>query len=177
MDTARTARLATQRLVLRPLGPDDGDALRALLVQPGVRRHLFDGIVPGRAEVDAMAVESGCRFGTCGAGLWLAFEIARPQAPAGLAGFWRFEQGGGRPPVDELVFALDESCWGRGLATEASRAVLGYARDVLGWTEARASADDGNLASARTLVRIGFREYGQAFRPGSVLRLFRKPLQ
>ena len=38
MDTARTARLATQRLVLRPLGPDDGDALHALLVQPGVQR-------------------------------------------------------------------------------------------------------------------------------------------
>ena len=65
---------------------------------------------------------------------------------AGISGFWRFEHGPGRRSTDELVFALDESCWGRGLALEASQAVLRHVRDGLGWDEASASADDGNLA-------------------------------
>lgn len=173
MDTARSAHLHTQRLALRPLAPGDGEALHALLVQPGVRRHLFDGIAVARAQVDAMVAGSQERFAGYGVGLWLAFEIARPSAPAGIAGFWAFEHAA----QDELVFALDEACWGRGLAAEASQAVLGYARDALGWIEARASIDDGNLASARTLARLGFRENGQAVRAGDVLRLFRKPLQ
>ena len=42
--------------------------------------------------------------------------------------------------------------------------------------EASASADDGNLASARTLARLGFREHGHALRPGGLLRLFHRPL-
>ena len=176
MDTPHIPWLVTHRLMLRPLETGDAEALHALLMQPGVRRHLFDDIVPARAHVDAMAVESRQRFEDCGAGLWAVFEIASPDKLAGISGFWRFEHGPGRRSTDELVFALDESCWGRGLALEASQAVLRHVRDGLGWDEASASADDGNLASARTLARLGFREHGHALRPGGLLRLFHRPL-
>ena len=175
MDMAIPAWLTTPRLMLRPLGTGDADALHALVVQPGVRRHLFDGGVLARAEAEAMAAESLRRFDACGAGLWAVYEIARAGRLAGIAGFWRFGNAG-RRSSEELVFALDESCWGCGLATEASGAVLGHVREALGWRLARASVDEGNLASARTLARLGFRECGQSVRSGRVLRLFERPL-
>lgn len=131
--------------------------------------------MPGPTDMAWLSTESARCF-EGGAGLWMVAEAADPWAPAGLVGFWRSMHRPPWPPEDELVFALNPSHWGRGLATEASEAALRHARDALGWVEARASIDDRNCAAVRTVARLGFRELGYAFRPGCVSRVFGRRL-
>ncbi len=55
---------------------------------------------------------------------------------------------------------LKESCWGRGLATEAARAVLGYGFDGLGLVQIDSGAAKENIASKRVMEKIGMRYVG-----------------
>lgn len=111
-----------------------------------------------------------------GRGLWAIQESARGWTLAGVAGLWPYRHVDIAPPVTELVFALDEGCWGRGLANEAGGALLGYAPDMLGWQTAQASTDFGNNASIRTLTRLDFVQAEVVPEQGGLLRIFRRTL-
>jgi RimJ/RimL family protein N-acetyltransferase len=85
-------------------------------------------------------------FAQAGYGIW----TVRRAADGPVIG-----TGGLREAADgevELLFSLDPAVWGRGLATEAARAVLDYTRSV-GCVVA--FTDVGNVASERVLVRLG----------------------
>jgi ribosomal-protein-serine acetyltransferase len=62
------------------------------------------------------------------------------------------------PPRFGLGYWLGESATGRGLATEAVRAVLAHARGDLVATEIFAGVTHGNAASAALLARLGFEQ-------------------
>ena len=72
----------------------------------------------------------------------------------GAPGFNSLPQGEGAWP--ELAFHLLPSRWGRGLAREASEAVLSWGEHVLRPAGFEAFADDPNVASGRLLERLGF---------------------
>jgi RimJ/RimL family protein N-acetyltransferase len=57
----------------------------------------------------------------------------------------------------ELAFEFLRRCWGQGYATEASWAVLDWAR-TSGYERLWASVWDWNTASRRVLAKIGFTE-------------------
>ena len=57
----------------------------------------------------------------------------------------------------ELGFHLRPGHWGKGLATEAARAVIGFAFTRAGAAALFAGHHPDNAASARTLQRLGFR--------------------
>jgi RimJ/RimL family protein N-acetyltransferase len=60
--------------------------------------------------------------------------------------------------LGELGYAIARAFWGRGLATEAGRAVIDAAfRGCATLTRLRASADVRNLASARVLEKLGMK--------------------
>lgn len=168
--------LLTRRLSLRPLTIDDLDATYGLLRQPGVHRRLCAGSALRRTEMAAILATSQRLRDASGEGLWAILENARNWALAGVTGLWPYRHVDPAPQVGELVFALDEGCWGRGLAMEASSALLGYARDMLGWRTVQASTHFGNNASVRTLTRLDFVETGLV--PGQVcaLRIFQRTL-
>jgi ribosomal-protein-alanine N-acetyltransferase len=167
--------LVTRRLTLRPVSGDDIDALHALLAQPGVRRHLCDGRVTPRVEVETMLATSARLRDADGTGLWALAENARPSTLAGIVGWWPYRHLD-FPEVSELLFALSEAFWGRGLAMEAGTAMLGYARDTLGWRQAQASTSLGNNASIRTLWRLDFSEAEIVRGLAGALRIFRRAL-
>ena len=52
----------------------------------------------------------------------------------------------------ELLYSLDPDVWGRGLATEAARAVLDHAQYI---GRVVAYTDPGNVASERVAARLG----------------------
>ena len=110
-----------------------------------------------------------------GTGLWALTENACPSPLAGITGWWPY-----RHPdfleASELLFALSEAHWGRGLAVEAGIAMLEYARDTLGWHQAQASTRLGNNASIRTLLRLEFVEAEIVGGPAGALRIFRRTL-
>jgi RimJ/RimL family protein N-acetyltransferase len=55
-----------------------------------------------------------------------------------------------------LGYCLTEAAWGQGFATEAARALLGWAFDTLDLNRVQAQADTRNHASARVLEKLGF---------------------
>jgi RimJ/RimL family protein N-acetyltransferase len=143
--------LLTARCELRPVSAGDAAELHALWTAPGVRRFLWDDeIIPLEQTADAIRT-SEALFRDHRFGLWAA--RLQGEAPiAGFAGLWPFRD----PPEFELLYGVAEAHWGRGLAVEASRAVLDYCRDALSMTRLRASTDAGNTASVRVLDRLGF---------------------
>jgi RimJ/RimL family protein N-acetyltransferase len=104
--------------------------------------------------VEEEILQSEARFAAGGCGLWALRERgAQPVIGfAGLRYFWE-------PPDLELVYALLPSRWGRGLATEAARAVIAHAFDVQALPEVRAATDVPNAGSIAVLRRLGFEEW------------------
>lgn len=60
----------------------------------------------------------------------------------------------------ELGFALARDAWGRGLATEAVEALIGFSFDTLALHRLEADVDPRNDRSLRLLERQGFRREG-----------------
>lgn len=60
----------------------------------------------------------------------------------------------------DLFYLLKASYWGKGLATEAARAVLGYAFGELDLDSIHGGAVPGNMASKRVLEKLGMRYLG-----------------
>lgn len=150
--------LTTPRLVLRPAGAEDVDALHALWTMPEVRLYLFDDRVVGREEV-ATEIAGFAGFHDRGLGLW---TVARHDED-GLLGAIALV------PVEDML-AFDPSLageiefgigfhpvhWGMGLAAEALEIVLRHAFGTLGLARVIGVADVPNEASRRLQERAGF---------------------
>ena len=150
--------LLTERLCLQPMHRGDLDALHALVVQPGVRRYLFDERILSREETDMMLAASTRQHVESGIGLWGIRTHGSPRL-IGFVCLWPFahEYAPGNAdatPQNELGFALDADCHEQGYATEACRALVAYARECLGWDRVRASTDLCNNAATRVLWRL-----------------------
>jgi RimJ/RimL family protein N-acetyltransferase len=61
----------------------------------------------------------------------------------------------------ELLYGLYQNFWGRGLATEAARAVLRFGFEEVGLEEILACADLDNPASVRVMERLGMSYAGE----------------
>jgi NAD-dependent deacetylase len=148
---AHPLSLPTARLSLRPLLPADLEAAHSLWTEADVRRFLWDDkIIPVEMAEDALGA-SARDFADRRFGLWGLHERDAPDALIGFCGL----RTGGIASEPELLFGLRPSHWGRGLATEASRAVMDYAFGALGLPEVVAATDAPNERSARTLLRLG----------------------
>jgi len=143
-------RLTTERLVLRPLAPEDGGRLHALWTDEPVRRFLWDGRAIPLEQTQAVVEESVRLFRERGLGLWAVRERGGEDL-LGVAGYWYFRT----PPSLELLFAVAAPHWRRGIATEASRSVLAYGFLTLGFDVIAASTDVANAASVRVLEKLG----------------------
>lgn len=150
--SARTTarRVETARLTLRPIRRSDVGELHGVLTNREVRRYLLDDELVGVEWVEEEVERSEALFGRLGCGLW-AIRPRDAGSILGLVGFRHFFE----PPELQLVYALLPSCWGRGLATEAAAAVVGYAFDELGFERVAAATDIPNEASIRVLERLG----------------------
>lgn len=141
------------RLAYLRVGATNLDAFHALLVDPHVRRYLLDGTEVGRDFAEQAARDSDALFRSHGLGLWL---LVHEGAPIGFAGFRVFEDLSAAP---QLLYALLEAKTGRGLATEAARAMVRFAKDRL--SPITAAVDAPNVASLRVLDKLGFVRTGE----------------
>ena len=145
-------RISTDRLRLGPFTIMDIDRLHALWVQPDMRRFLWDDIVISRdraADEVERGLENAVRYGI---GYW----VIEPQKEDGLLGFCGFrliDQG----PEIELMYGLERACWGKGLATEASRALLAWLWTSTGYARVFARTDPPNQKSIAVMQRLGMR--------------------
>jgi len=65
----------------------------------------------------------------------------------------------------ELGYWLSPAHWGRGITTEAARAVLSFGFEVLGLPVVTSGYFEDNPASGQVLRKLGFVEVGRTLRP------------
>jgi ribosomal-protein-alanine N-acetyltransferase len=150
IDQIISTSIETERCVLRPITLADLDDLHRLFTDPLVRRYLWDDVIIERERVRQLIRENLALFAETGAGLWSVSERLSATL-IGFTGFWHFHE----PPRLQLLYGLDPGHWGRGIATEASRAMLKYGFDQLALNRIEASTDGPNTASVRVMKRLG----------------------
>ena len=113
-----------------------------------MRRYLFDDRVIDRATVEGFIAASSASFQRSGYGLWVLTD----KADGGFCGVCGLCETVMEP---DLLFSIEPSYWGRGLATEGAGRVLRYAFDVLRLEGVMATVDKPNTESVRVLEKLG----------------------
>lgn len=147
--------LETERLILRQFREEDLDAYVEMVGDPEVMQYLGSGAM-NRAEAwRNMAMILG-HWRLRGFGMW-AVEEKGGGAMIGRVGCWRPE---GWPGL-EVSWALRRESWGRGFATEAAKASLDAAFDLLAERHVISMIHGQNAASIRVARRLGMRLEGR----------------
>jgi RimJ/RimL family protein N-acetyltransferase len=145
------SNLETARLLLREFVLDDLEEFFRMGSDPDVTRYT--GIGCQTLEEAMKRMEEGpCQdYRKYGYGRWAA--LYKPTGKViGFAGLKYLEEVG---EVD-LGYGFFKEHWGKGLATEASSAVLTYGFDSLRLKRIIGIADIENIASIRVLENVGF---------------------
>jgi ribosomal-protein-alanine N-acetyltransferase len=132
--------------------PDDLDALCRLWREPEARRPLFGDREVSREQALALVVRSVTTFVERGYGLWLV-RAREPGEAGGVDGFAGLLLRGEGPP--NLVYGVRRGLDGRGLAAEASHAVLAHAFAALGLERVCAEVDEPSGEGVRVLEGLG----------------------
>lgn len=154
--------LATDRLRLVPLDECHLDGLNALNSDPEVMRYIS-----GRAETRAETLDFIERVKHCwiefGYSWWAFIDRSNGEIiGAGCLQHLRREATQWPDPACplEIGWRLRRALWGRGLATEAARAIARFAFGNLQASELLAVCDPDNTASSNVMQRIGMRYRG-----------------
>jgi aminoglycoside 6'-N-acetyltransferase len=146
--------LRTARLKIRRFHAEDAAAFAAYRSDPDVARYQsWDACTPDQAEafINEMAAS---RPGVPGE--WFQFAVVDP-ASDGLLGDVALRVDGDDTSRAELGITFARAHHGKGLATEAARALTSYGFEQLGADTVFAIADARNDASITLLERIGMR--------------------
>ena len=147
--------LETERLLLRPFGPDDLEALFAIQADESVARWLYNDPRTLEETRELLARKIG-GAALHGEGEWLS-AAAVLRTTGELVGdvslHWASEAHG----QGELGFVVHPEHQGRGYATEASRPLLDFAFGPLGLHRVIGRLEPRNTGSARVLEKLGMR--------------------
>jgi len=155
MDRNRLAPiLETERLSLRELATEtDAAFILELLNEPGFIRNIADRGVRTLEDARGYILNGpAASYERFGFGLWLV-ALKATDEPIGICGLIKREV---LPAVD-LGYAFLERYWGQGYASEATLAVTGYARGVVGLKRLVAVVNPDNGKSIRVLEKLGMR--------------------
>lgn len=147
--------LETERLVLRPMSAADAEALYRISNEPAVRHYLWDDRPVSRVTIERVVAQSVRLFSEERLGLF-GIRLRDREEVVGFCGFARLQD----MEEVELVYELDPELWGRGIATEAARACLGYAFKEVGLERMIAGTDRPNVASLRVIEKLGMKIIG-----------------
>jgi RimJ/RimL family protein N-acetyltransferase len=147
--------LETERLLLRRLTAADVDHLVELDGDPEVVRHV-GGKPTSRVDVEQKLLPAflGYDERSAGFGFWAAVEKSSGE----FLGWFHF-----RPKADgyedepELGYRLRRSAWGKGYATEGSRALIAKGFAEFGVQRVFAETMAVNTASRRVMEKSGLR--------------------
>jgi len=142
--------LETERLLFREHEPADEDAFCAMEADPAVRRFAGGRPRP-RAEAEEKFRRVYLRPIRNRMGMW-ATVLKEENAYIGYCGVYAHTV----PNEGTLGYYLAQRYWGRGLATEAARAFVGFGFRELGLTRIVSSVEIGNDASRYILEKLGF---------------------
>ena len=147
-----TPTLRTDRLRLRPFDDSDAADLYALQSDAEVLRYWDAPPWTDRARADTF-LASCRRMSEEGSGARLAVDRVSDGAFLGWCALSRWNP---EFRSASLGYCYHRTAWGHGYATEAARALLGWAFDTVDLNRVQAEADTRNIASARVLEKLGF---------------------
>jgi RimJ/RimL family protein N-acetyltransferase len=148
--------LHTERLLLRPLHPDDAPALYGIYSDPKVMRYWSGTPWPDETKAHEMIARDAAAM-RAGEHVRLGLARADDGAMIGTCTLFALNAQCRRA---EVGYALAHAAWGRGYMHEALRALLAYGFGELALNRVEADVDPRNAASAKTLERLGFRQEG-----------------
>ena len=148
--------LETEHLVLQRFTEDDVENLVELDSDPEVMRFINGGRPTTREEIESQELPAFLsyyeRFPGCG--FWAAVEKSTGQ----FVGWFHFRPPDAARPDDvELGYRFRRSAWGKGYATEGSRALIHKGFAELGVRRVVASTMVVNVASRRVMENAGLK--------------------
>ncbi|WP_371499524.1 GNAT family N-acetyltransferase [Kitasatospora sp. NBC_00374] len=151
-----SVHLTTERLLLRRFTAADVDLLVELDSDPQVMRYLTGGTPTPREVVERELLprylDAYRRHPSFGH--WAAIERAGGE----FLGWFEFRPHRDGPPGEvELGYRLRRAAWGRGYATEGSRALVRHGFTALGVDRVFATTMAVNLGSRRVMEKAGLR--------------------
>lgn len=153
--SARLGQVRTARLDLTPIDSSSADLLAPVFAKEEVWRFPF-GRGLSRSETEERVRSWAEHWEVLGYGLWLVME-RRSAVPLGYVGLAVPTFLPEILPAVEVGWRLDPVAWGLGYASEAARAALKGAFEVLELDEVVSLPQVENTASVRVAERIGMR--------------------
>ena len=148
--------LQTSRLLLRPLAEVDAEALLEIHSDPHVMR--YSTISPWTSITQAHElIGQSRRWLSTGRHMCLGIIRKDARTCIGTCTLFDINRSSRRA---EVGFILGSRSWGQGYMTEALVAFLNYAIRELDLNRVEADTDPRNVASTRTLERLGFVKEG-----------------
>lgn len=142
--------IETERLILRPLFVEDADAVFEWASDEDVARYMVyptyrskDKVRKWLESIQVFDGEYHFGFERKEDGVLIGSGSIGPDA--NREGFWDFG------------YNFRRDCWGRGYATEAAKAMIGFAHDHFGIKWFSSSHVEANRASGRVMEKCGLR--------------------
>ena len=155
--------IETERLILREMVLDDAEDMLRLHSVPEVQKYTGEAIITSLDEIKEKIKKLRTRdYERHGFGRWATLLKDEMQFTgwAGLKYLPQFDE------VD-LGYRFLPEFWGKGIATEASRAILKYGFDQLKLKKIIAIAMKEHVASIRVMQKVGMEFYKYApYDPG-----------
>jgi RimJ/RimL family protein N-acetyltransferase len=148
--------LETERLVLRRFTAADVDNLVELDSDPDVMHYITGSRTHSREEIETDYLPAFLSYYDryAGYGFWAAEE----ESTGEFLGWFHLRPPAGTDPDEpELGYRLRKAAWGRGYATEASRALVHKGFAELGARRVYAETMAVNRASRRVMEKAGLR--------------------
>ena len=171
-------RVETPRLVLRGHTLADFAAHAAERADPAVMRHMGKGDLLSEEEAFKGFLSIAGHWALVGYGNW-AVEEKASGARIGTIGFADKKRPREHPAsgAPEMGWLLASSAHGKGYATEAVQAALGWARGFFGAGQRVVCVvSTDNFASIRVAGKNGFRQFATASRYGLGRLVFEREL-
>lgn len=158
--------IETERLILRPLMPEDAAAVFAWAGDEEVARYMVYPVYTAEEKVrewlsSLQAEETELHFGFVRKedGKLIGSGSIGPETHR--EGFWGFG------------YNFRRDCWGKGYATEAAKAMIGFAHERCGIRRFSSSHTEPNTTSGRVMEKCGlhFVGYGEFHKSDGTCRM------
>ncbi|MEQ9438909.1 MAG: GNAT family N-acetyltransferase [Cyclobacteriaceae bacterium] len=160
--------LLTHRLRLTPFTLADQELMHQTFTDPFVRKFLWDDEVISEEQTREILEQNDHHFQNDHWGLW-KISYKEEADYLGFAGLWSFFA----EPQPQLLYGLLPSATRQGYATEASRMIITYAFEELGFSYLIASCDAPHTASRRVAERLGMHFVEERTEQGKPTAFFR----
>jgi [ribosomal protein S5]-alanine N-acetyltransferase len=164
-----TEPIETERLILRPCQMEDLDAFAVICSDPLVMQYIGNGQPIDYAATQFLLGWIMDQHATRGFGL-LAITLKETQQFLGFCGL--IEQTVDEKAQIELGYRLDRGFWGKGIASEAAKAVKYYAHQTLQIAELISIIHPNNIASKRVAQKIGMQYWKKTVFKGHEVDIF-----